>query len=65
MPAMLDTNILVYVLKRRPRHQTVVDRHDAADAPPLVGEQGARKHHQGLRAVLRHACQRRLDLVRT
>ena len=32
MLAMLDTKILVYVLKRRPQHQTVVDRYDAADA---------------------------------
>lgn len=32
MLAMLDTNILVYVLNRRPQHQTVVDRYDAADA---------------------------------
>lgn len=32
MQFMLDTNILVYVLNRRPQHQAVVDRYDAADA---------------------------------
>lgn len=32
MQFMLDTNILVYVLNRRPQHQTVVDRYDATDA---------------------------------
>ena len=31
MQAMLDTNTLVYVLNRRPQHQTVVERYDAAD----------------------------------
>ncbi len=31
MQFMLDTNTLVYVLNRRPQHQTVVDRYDAAD----------------------------------
>ena len=31
MQTMLDTNTLVYVLNRRPQHQTVVERYDAAD----------------------------------
>ena len=31
MQFMLDTNTLVYVLNRRPQHQAVVARYDAAD----------------------------------
>ena len=31
MQFMLDTNTLVYVLNRRPQHQAVVERYDAAD----------------------------------
>ncbi len=32
MRAMLDTNTLVSVLNRRPQHEAVVARYDAADA---------------------------------